>query len=52
MPRVTACLADAARPAQDDVTNTFWSACHRGQRQATEFLLERGAELNWVGQMD
>ena len=49
MPRVTACFADAARPAQDDVTNTFWCACHGGQRQATEFLLERGAELNWVG---
>lgn len=49
MPRVTTYFADAAGPAQDDVTNAFWCACHGGQRQAAEFLLERGAELNWVG---
>jgi ankyrin repeat protein len=49
MARVTEYFADAARPSQDDITNAFWCACHGGQRQAVEYLLEHGADLNWVG---
>jgi ankyrin repeat protein len=36
-------------PTPDAVTNAFWSACHGGQFPAAEYLLDRGAELNWVG---
>jgi uncharacterized protein len=36
-------------PTADDVTNAFWCACHGGQRATAEYLLERGADLNWVG---
>ena len=36
-------------PAPDEVTSAFWSACHGGQRQAAEYLLDRDAELNWIG---
>ena len=27
----------------------FWSACHGGQRDTAEYLLERGADINWIG---
>ena len=36
-------------PAADDVTNAFWGACHGGQFIAAQYLLSRGANLNWVG---
>jgi hypothetical protein len=31
------------------ITQAFWSACHGGQRDAAEYLLEKGAEINWIG---
>ena len=36
-------------PTPDEVTVAFWSACHGGQRHAADYLLERGADLNWIG---
>jgi hypothetical protein len=39
----------AADPSQDEVTNAFWCACHGGQREAAERLLDAGADLDWVG---
>jgi ankyrin repeat protein len=36
-------------PTPDEITNAFWCACHGGQRAAAEYLLDRGADLNWVG---
>jgi ankyrin repeat protein len=26
----------------------FWGACHGGRRQCAEYLLDRGADLNWI----
>jgi len=43
-------LASVASP--EDVTNAFWCACHGGQRVTAEYLLDRGAELDWVGYDD
>ena len=37
------------KPATDEVTNAFWCACHGGQTEAARYLLERGANVNWVG---
>lgn len=37
---------------QKDVTIAFWCACHGGQRAAAEYLLDRGAELNWISPWD
>lgn len=34
------------------VTVAFWCACHGGQREATEYLLDQGAELNWIASWD
>jgi 8-oxo-dGTP pyrophosphatase MutT (NUDIX family) len=39
----------ARDPAPAEVTNAFWCVCHGGRREAAEYLLERGADLNWVG---
>lgn len=38
--------------APDEVTVAFWCACHGGQLRAAEYLLERGAALNWVSVWD
>jgi uncharacterized protein len=35
-------------PCPDLVSQAFWHACAGGQRRAAEYLLERGADLNWV----
>jgi hypothetical protein len=42
-------IGDENVPAPRDMTEAFWQACYGAQREAAEFLLERGAELNWVG---
>ena len=31
----------------DEVSQAFWHACAGGQRRAAEYLLSRGADLNW-----
>ena len=36
----------------DEVTIAFWCACHGGQRPAAEYLLDRGAKLNWISDWD
>ena len=39
----------AERPAAaDQVSQAFWHACAGGQRRAAEYLLARGADLDWV----
>ena len=38
-------LGSTPRPA--DVSQAFWHACTGGQRRAAEYLLSRGADLNW-----
>jgi len=34
-------------PPAEEVSQAFWHACTSGQRRAAEFLLSRGADLNW-----
>ena len=34
-------------PPSADVSQAFWHACSAGQRRAAEYLLSRGADLNW-----
>ncbi len=33
----------------DEVTHAFWCACHGGQQKTSELLLNRGADINWLG---
>ena len=34
-------------PPAEQVSQAFWHACTSGQRRAAEYLLSRGADLNW-----
>ena len=36
-------------PPADERANAFWCACHGGQRETAEYLLDRGADRDWVG---
>jgi ankyrin repeat protein len=49
MSRVEDYFGGDVTPAPADVTESFWQACHGGQRQVAEYLLDHGAELNWIG---
>jgi len=42
------CAAQPPLPP-DEITNAFWHACRGGQRNTAEYLLARGADLNWIG---
>jgi len=35
-------------PTEVEITHAFWWACHGGKERAAEYLLDRGADLNWV----
>ena len=35
-------------PTPDEVSRAFWGACHGGQQPCAAFLLDRGAEPNWI----
>ena len=47
--RVAARFTGPDRPTAEDVTHSFWLACHGGQLAAADFLLARGADLDRVG---
>lgn len=47
--RVEAFFAKGSKPDPRVITQALWSACHGGQRSTAEYLLERGAEINWIG---
>lgn len=32
----------------EEISQAFWHACAAGQRRAAEFLLDHGADMNWV----
>jgi ankyrin repeat protein len=35
-------------PTREDTTRAFWNACHGGRQAAAEYLLARGADINWI----
>ena len=39
-------LATDPPPAQEEIDNAFWQACHGGQLRIAELLLARGADIN------
>ncbi len=49
MDRVEAFFVPETAPTSEEITGAFWLACHGGQRTTAEFLLDRGAEINWIG---
>ncbi len=48
MDRVQRAFAGADPPGGEEVDHAFWGACHGGQRGCAEYLLDRGADLNWL----
>jgi ankyrin repeat protein len=40
---------DNDKPNADDITSSFWGACHGGQLETASLLLERDADINWIG---
>lgn len=42
----------ASPGSRNEITVAFWSACHGGQREAAQYLLDKGAELNWPSPWD
>jgi ankyrin repeat protein len=48
MDRVRTFFTDGP-PPPDEITQAFWLACHGGRRDAAEYFLARGADLNWIG---
>jgi plasmid stabilization system protein ParE len=47
--RLEAELAATPGPGADELTHALWGACHGGRQAAAALLLERGADVNWVG---
>ena len=41
-------FAGASGPGPEAVNRAFWGACHGGQQLSAEYLVERGADLNWL----
>ena len=50
--RITPLFDSDTPPTADDATGAFWGACHGGQLATAEYLLERGADPNWVSSWD
>jgi ankyrin repeat protein len=48
MDRVQAYVASDTERQPDEISHAFWGACHGGQQSAAEYLLDRGADLNWI----
>jgi ankyrin repeat protein len=47
--RVQRLCVQTPPPPAEQVTNAFWNACRGGQREVAAYLLNRGADLNWIG---
>jgi uncharacterized protein len=48
MDRLEKYFAADTPPSRDEINGAFWGACHGGQRSSAEYLLDRGADLNWI----
>ncbi len=48
MSRVEANFAGDAPPTPQEITTAFYQACAGGQREPAEYLLWRGADINWI----
>lgn len=48
MARVESYFAASTPPGPEDVNPALWGACQGGQKRCAEYLLDRGADLNWI----
>jgi ankyrin repeat protein len=50
--RVESFLAAEPPPTPEDVTQALWYACHGGEQPVADYLLARGADLDWISSWD
>lgn len=48
MARLEELCAATPGPTPEEIKHAFWQACHGGQPRAAAYLLERGADLQWM----
>jgi uncharacterized protein len=48
MDRLEAYFTGGAPPSLEEINRAFWGACHGGQRQAADYLIGCGADVNWI----
>lgn len=48
MDYIKARFDEETQPATGEINLAFWYACHGGQRLPAEYLLDRGADINWL----
>lgn len=41
-------FAGALPPDPDEISRALWGACHGGQLEAAQYLLDRGADVDWI----
>jgi ankyrin repeat protein len=46
--RVAEFFTGPSAPSPQEINDAFWQACHGGCRRTAEYLLARGADLNWI----
>jgi uncharacterized protein len=46
--RLESYFTGAEPPAPDEVSRALWGACHGGRQQCAAYLLDRGADINFV----
>ena len=48
MDRLQTSFQSDAKPSPDEISHAFWGACHGAQQRAAEYLVDRGADVNWI----
>lgn len=48
LPAIVRRIESDTAPQADALAGAFWNACHGGQLAVAQYLLERGADLNWA----
>ncbi len=47
--RLATCFDQEPKPAGDQITAALWHACRGGQLETVQYLIAKGANINWVG---
>jgi hypothetical protein len=48
MDRLRELVENDPKPLPEEISRAFWGACHGGHLETAEYLLDRGADVNWI----